>query len=152
MSGTTLRILKRTTIEAGTNVVQSVSSSETPVMTNINVAGYRFAILVLRLHSVTWGGGANTTVTFRLRNSAPTDEDPAQTFRVLSAGAVISADIKNAGAAGPTNQGAVAPYVTVVASSADFGTHLDLTMQLTQGPTANANNVLSVSADLALKS
>lgn len=131
-----MSVLERTTLTWATGA--GVAGPETTLVSNVDVSRFAELQAIVRLHAFSAGIGGK--VELRVRASAPTGEDPAQTFR-------------------PSTPELA--YVTFVGGSAylsvpalrlsdvlvGFGTHVDLTVQLTgSGQSCSA----SISVDFSL--
>ncbi len=142
MAGQVLRIVKRQILTGGTNIKASALGAETVLVSNIRTADWKYLNLIVRLHSATWGGGTGAKCTFRLRNTAPTDEDPVQSFQSTAA-ALVTTDFTSPQAA---------PFAQFPAQISDFGPFVNLTFEFFQGTTVDVTHTLNISADLVLRS
>ena len=151
MAGKTVRVLEKTLFANLLDNVAANASVKTWVATNVDISGYLYGCLVLRVHSWPTATGA-PTIALSAFGSAPTSEDPASTFR----GPVVIDGQTNGKIAFSAT---VAPTITTVGvnfSSLGAGAgapgFVDILLTVTQGATANSPTVFTVSGDLVLRS
>lgn len=141
MSGTTLCALERTLLTW--SMAAGTVGPEVTLASNVEVAGFSLLQVVARLHT-TGMTLVGSKLELRLRPSGFTGEDPAQTFRSsLPEFARITFEYG-------TGYGTIAPVVALSDELVGFGTHVDLTVQLTQGA-QSAPQSASISVDFSVK-
>ncbi len=157
MAGKTIRILEKTQYaNLGEGLVATTGVAKVWVATNVDVSGYLYASLVLRLHAWTMQSGSGApSISITGYASAPTAEDPATTFR----GGVVL-DGQGSGKIGYS--ATAAPQISVVSAAlatlnattafAGAGTFLDFVLQYTNGTAAATQTTFTISADLVLRS
>lgn len=136
MTGTLIPILGKTDFNFTSTAAGTMA--EIPLVQNIDVSGYRDAMLLVRVHALSIANGAST-LALRLRRVAPTEEDPAQFFRDLSTAWTVTAGNSDS-----------APRVLAATVGPNTGGWLSLFLVVTQG-SAGTTLTATLSADLSLK-
>lgn len=153
MAGKMIRVLEKTLFaNLGDSLVAS-GTAKVWVATNVDISGYLYGVLVLRVHSWPTATGA-PSLALSGYASAPTAEDPGTTFRgnlVLDGGATNSKVGFSAGVAGSIGT-AAANFGSLALAGTGAPGFLDILLTLTQGSTASASCVFTVSGDLILRS
>ena len=135
---------------AANNQIPNGKNVTIPLAVNVDLSAHLYAVLVVRIHSMTSGAGTGTAagVTVTLYNSAPTSEDPALVFRSSLAAAPIPGTVVSAVASSTTG-----PTLQVDSSTAGktaaFG---DVLMLVSGWGTTAADLTFTISVDLVLKS
>lgn len=150
MAGKQIRLQEKTLYDKVGDNLAANGVVKLYLATNVDVSGYLYATLVLRVHQ--WSVGTGSPFLYLQGiSSAPTTEDPLSTFR---GGVVVDGNV----AAGKITFGTTAiPAMTAIGANVVTGSvaaagFLDVLLAVNQGATLNSPMSFVVSADLILRS
>jgi hypothetical protein len=138
MSGTEIRLLDKTLFDFG-NVANGSAGGDMFYAQNVGAALYTQGALLVRVHAKTVPGTAK--VVFKAYPSAPTNEDPATTYRAPALTLTPAVEIVTGTAVGALLLGGL---------STPFGGHIDFCLQPQYQAGGGAFSVV-ISVDLVLK-